>query len=187
MAIASFIVALCSAFLGWVPFVFVVAAMGAVTALVFGIVSVRATRRAERGPHGMAIAGLVLSVVALGLSVVGFQFTRVVMEELDDLATAGEHRVEITECSNTSRIVTIEGRLTNLDEITQTFIVEILVADGISGEPVAIERLSTGMVEPGETDTFTANVVLPDGDDAPSAVECTVSDVRGPSLFDPVE
>ncbi len=183
MAIASFVVGLSSALLAWVPFVFVLAGMGALCALVFGVVAMRASRAAERGPHGFAIAGLTFSVAALALCVVGFQFTRAVMDELDQLAAAGPHRVSITDCSTTGRLVSVAGSLTNLDDITQTFIIELTVADASSGSVLAFDTVSTGMVDPGDTVEFETTVAL--AESAPADVECVVRDVRGPSLFEP--
>lgn len=185
MAIASFVVAASSALIAWVPFVFVLAAMGAVTALVFAVASRRASQAAGRDAHGLAVAGLAVAMIALGLCVVGFQFTRTVMEELDRLAEAGPHRVTLTECRADGRLVAVDGRLTNLDDTTQTFIVELEVSDSTSGTILALDAISTGMVDPGDTATFEATIVLPDDAGEPDDVECTISGVRGPSLFRP--
>ena len=81
-------------FIGWVPFVFVLAAAGAITAIVFGILGLKTARRHDGYGRGSAVAGLVLSPVALAACVGGFFFTKAVVRELREFAEPGPARVD---------------------------------------------------------------------------------------------
>ncbi|MEO7372105.1 MAG: DUF4190 domain-containing protein, partial [Ilumatobacteraceae bacterium] len=71
MAIASFVTALSAVMLGWVPFIFILAACAAVAAIVFGVLGLRSARRNDGRGRRFAVAGLALSPLALGVCVGG--------------------------------------------------------------------------------------------------------------------
>ena len=98
MAIAAFVVGLLALFLSWIPFVFLLGGAGAITAFVFGVLGTRAAARNQRYGQGYAIAGIVLSVLALAMCTVGFLFTRVVLREVNAYLDPGPHEVSITVC-----------------------------------------------------------------------------------------
>lgn len=82
MAVAALVLGIIGAVFGLIPITFFIALICGVLALIFGIVGWRkANRGAER--KGMAIAGLVLSLVALGLGVLGANIVGDVADELD--------------------------------------------------------------------------------------------------------
>ena len=79
--------------LGWVPFVFVLAAGAAVAAIVFGFLGLKAARRNDGYGRGFAVTGLVLSPFALAVCVGGFFFTRAVVREFRDFIEPGPHEL----------------------------------------------------------------------------------------------
>jgi hypothetical protein len=115
-ALASFIVALCSAVLGWAPFMFVVTLAGAVVALVLGV---RALRRIARGQPGrrFAVAGVALVPVAVLSSIGGILFTQELVERFVDLVDVGEYRIDEEQpCAESADLYTLRGTITNLDD-----------------------------------------------------------------------
>ena len=175
-SLASFWVALASFLLGWVPFVFAIAAAGALTALVFGIVGLGRVRRNEGAGRGYAVTGIVLAVAAIGMSVLGFFFTREVMRELDAFFDAGPHSVQIDSCVLTDGLVRLDGSITNEDDVTHSYTID--VAYRSDGDELDRDQATVNAVSPGETAEFHTTAFL----EAPS-VECTIEGVNGPSPF----
>ena len=166
MAITTLVLGLSSAGLAWLPFVFVVAAVAAIVGLVFGIVVLR-----RRSPgRKMAIWGTVLSIVALPLCAVGYQFTRVVIDKLED---PGAHLTHITRCESNNGLVA-EGTIDNLDDINHYY--ELTVVFRAGGEELERVKVDVDDVDPGTSAPFRADSFKPSG--AASDVECTVVSVK---------
>ena len=98
MAIASFITGVAAVALGWVPFVFVFAAVAAITAFVFGILGLQNAKANDGRGRGFALTGVVLAPIALVVCVGGFFFTRAVVREFRDFIEPGR-----MSCSSSSR------------------------------------------------------------------------------------
>jgi len=188
-AVASFVVGLISLLGAWIPFVFVVAAVGAVVALALGITTLR--REAAPG-RGYALTGAVLGAAALLMCIPGFLLTRAVLREVTEFVKPGEHRVELTSCETelgpdsslpsniqvlTPRLVTVQGTITNLEADTRTYSV-MLQYTGSDGD-TQDDMVRVDDVPPGETAKFEANafVVTADG------VDCSITEVFGPMPF----
>jgi hypothetical protein len=181
-ALASFWVALGSVLSGWMPFVFVIAACGAFTAMVFGIIALRRSSRSDtdRTRHGRpyAIAGLVLALLAVGTSVIGFMLTRAVLRDVDRFANPGEFDVEITSCSAENRLLTVTGTITNLSDDTRSYVVTIRL--DAAGNDLGDVTAEIDDVAPGAEEPFTATEFV-----RPSQpVTCEIDDVTGPIPFD---
>ncbi len=174
MAISAFIVGLVSALSAWLPFVFVASAVGAVLAFVFGILGIKKSRTQGGHGRGFAITGIVLSVAAALLCVVGFMFTRVVLRFIDP----APHKVLVATCEQTATAVKATGTIQNLDDAPHSFIV--VVAFQKNGEQVGTESVAVDDVPAGETAPFEASLV----DFGSARATCVVTNVFGPAPFD---
>lgn len=178
MAVTSFIVGLVSLVIAWLPFIFVLAAIGAVLGVVFGVLGLRNAARHEGYGRGYAVAGIVLSVAAALMCVVGFLFTRAVMREVSDFLDPGEYSVELTRCETEGSLVSAEGNITNLGDDAQAYTITIdYLVNGVREES---DTVTVSQVRPGETMTFEATAFV----NTAAAVTCEVNDVLGPTPFD---
>ena len=177
MAVAAMVTGIAGVVLGWVPFVFVFAAGAAVTAIVFGVIGLQASRRNDGYGRGFAIAGLVLAPFALAACVGGFFFTRAVVHELRDFVEPGPHELFVDRpCKIAGGVATLTGRIHNLDDRSHDYRIDVKFTSTDDTE------LSTAVVEnvaAGATSPWTASV-----DISGSSITCSVSDVSGPLPFD---
>ena len=178
MAITSFITALAAVVVGWVPFVFVIAALAAITAIVFGIVGLQNARMQDGYGRGFAITGLVLSPIALAVCVGGFFFTKVFVRELNDFADPGDNQVFIEQpCTVAGGRATARGTIHNLDNESHEYriVVEFTSPDdGTRTATVKVPNVRPDAIAPWSSTT----------DVTGSSVTCKVSDVSGPLPFD---
>lgn len=179
-ALASFWVAFGSFLCGWIPFVFAVAIGGAIAAFVFGIVALRRERRQAARGRGYAIAGIVLSVAALGSSAVGFMLTRTVMREVGAFLEVGPHSVEIDNCETSEGLTTLDGTIRNDD--TRAHRYTVLVSYRSGDEQLESDEIVVPSVSAGQSATFHATAFVGDAD----GVECRIDSINGPQPFAPV-
>lgn len=191
-AVAAFVVGLVSLLGAWIPFVFVVAAVGAVVALALGITASRQMKRSGAPGRGYAVTGIILGVGALLMCIPGALLTRAVLREVAAFVEPGEHRVEITRCATeqapadslppniqivTPRLVTLQGTITNLESDTRSYTITIEYT-GSSGQ-TDLDTVNVRDVPAGDTVDFEANAFVPTGD----GVTCAITDVLGPLPF----
>lgn len=177
-AVASFVIAMVSLFLAWVPFVFILAAVGAALAFGLGIGGVRKAATEGGTGRGFAVAGLAISVAAAGLCVVGGFLTAEVWREMRKLSEAGPHRVSILSCDHEGRLADATGTITNLDDKTATFIVTVSFTDA-DGKSLDLSSVAVDDIAPGRTERFTATAFI----DADEEVSCEIEDVSGPGFL----
>jgi hypothetical protein len=178
MAIASFVIAISAVVVGWVPFVFVLAAAATITAIVFGIIGLKTARQHDGYGRGFAVAGLMLSPVALAACVGGFFFTKAVVRELREFTDPGPHELIADQpCIVDDGRVTFTGTIHNLDDHTHDYRigVEFFGVD----ERVASDSVAVFDVGAGQTAPWSSSVQV---DESP--VDCKVTDVFGPAPFD---
>ena len=176
MAIASFVTGLAAVVLGWVPFIFALAACGAVTAIVFGILGLKTSRRHDDYGRGFAVAGLVLAPIALLVCVGGFFFTRALVHEIRDFVEPGPHEVVISEpCTVGGGHATIHGTIRNLDDRAHDYriVVEVQTTVETKSSTASVRDVAINATAAWSTSL----------DIAGSAVTCTVTDVSGPLPF----
>jgi hypothetical protein len=185
MAVTALVFALCSLAIAWMPFLFVVGAAGAIVALVLGIIVLRRSRRTTKAGEpvaigqGMAISALCCAVAALGLCVVGFQLTRVVLREVDELVNPGPHQVRIDSCESIDGHVVAEGSIRNRDIEAHDY--TITIAYRLDGEQWETDSVRVLDVGPGDTTEFaTSSNSL---NFSTAAVTCTIEHVYGPPPF----
>jgi hypothetical protein len=192
MALTAFIVGLVSLLIAWIPFLFVLGFIGAVVAFVFGVLGVRHAGRHDGLGRGFSVTGIVLSIAALLLCVVGFVFTRAVMREVGDFLDPGRYETSIDKCVTEgataettanapvvmSRLVTMEGSITNKDTETHGYTITIdYLVDGVrsAGDTVTVDPVAPGDAGHFEATAFVSTAV---------PVECKVVEVFGPTPFD---
>lgn len=177
-AIASFVTAASAVAMGWVPFVFALAAGAAIVAIVFGILGLKTARQHDGYGRGFAVAGLVLSPVALAVCVGGFFFTKAVVRELREYVEPGPHELVVDQpCTLDRGRVTFTGSIRNLDDHTHDYriVVDFIGID----EQVASDTVSVDNVGAGQTAPWSSSVEFDE-----SSVDCKVTDVFGPPPFD---
>lgn len=178
MAVSAFIVGLVSLVIAWLPFIFVLAAIGAVLGVIFGVLGLRNAARHDGYGRGYAVAGVALSVAAALMCVVGFLFTRAVLREVSDFLDPGEYAVELTRCETEGTLVSAEGNITNLGDVAQAYTITIDYL--VNGARMESDTVSVSQVQPGETTTFEATAFV----ESATPVACEVNDVLGPTPFD---
>ncbi len=177
-AVASFVVGLASLVIGWAPFVFVLGAAGAITAIVFGFIALGRGRRQQATGRSFAIAGMALSVAALGVSVLGFFLTRSVMREFDQFLDIGPHTAQIDSCVTTDGLVTLDGSITNDDDVTHSY--TIVVSYNADGDVLDTDEATVRSLAPGNTATFHTTAFV-----TGERVQCAIDAVNGPTPFKP--
>lgn len=177
MAVASFVIGIGSVLAAWLPFIFVAGAVGAVLALVFGILGVRKAATQDGHGRGFAVTGIVLSVVAALLCIVGFMFTRAVIRELDAFNNPGPFQADVTRCEHIGAVVSMTATIRNLDTITHDYVA--VVAFEVNGDEVWRSSVKVEQVAPDETASFDSKAFVAAGEKA----VCKVVSVRGPAPF----
>ena len=175
-AVASLVLGLGAFLTSWMPFVFVVGALAAITGFVFGVLALRRCSQGTGTGRPLAIWGLVSSVVAAGLCVVGVMLTIAVLDEVDRLFNPGPYEVTIDSCTTDRGLVTADGTILNQDDTYHDY--TILLEFTVGDRTVATDSVAARRVAPSQAGAFHATVFI-DPTDVP--VECTVFDVQGVS------
>jgi hypothetical protein len=178
LAITSFITGASGVVLGWVPFVFVVAAAAAVAAIVFGVLGLKAARRQNGYGRGFAVAGLALAPVALAVCVGGFFFTKATVRELRDFVDPGPHTLFVQQpCTVAGGKATLHGTIRNLDDRDHDY--RLIVEFTSTSDSTKLSTTAVRNVGPGDTVDWSSSA-----DISGSSVTCRVTDVFGPAPFD---
>jgi hypothetical protein len=182
-AIASFVLALASIVIGWIPFLFVIAVGAAITALVFAVIGIRRARAAGGRGMGFAVTGAILTPIALGVCVVGFWFTRVVMEEVGEFVDPGTYQLaEDQPCTVVDGVATLTGTITNRDRRTRSYTLTVAFTDnspGSSPRRIDTDTVNVDELAPGATASWEAVRLVGDA----NLVACEVTAVYGPAPF----
>lgn len=176
IAIASFATALGGVLLGWVPFVFVLAAGAAITSIVFGVLGLKTAGRHDGYGRNFAVAGLALSPVALAVCVGGFFFTKAVVREIRDFVDPGPHAIFVQQpCTVDGGRATVRGTIHNLDSGDHDY---RIIVEFSSTTTTKSATASVRNVVPDATAPWSTSAAI-----SGSAVKCTVTDVFGPMPF----
>ena len=185
MAITAFVFALCSLAIAWMPLIFVIGAAGAITALILGIIVVRRSARNKTAGQpveigqGLAMAAICIAIAACGLCVVGFQLTRTVLREVNELVNPGPNEVQIDRCESEDGHAIAEGSIRNRDAETHGY--TITIAYRQDGERVETDSVRVVDVGAGETAEFASASTSQNFSSA--TLTCTIESVYGPTLF----
>ena len=177
-AITSFVVGLGALLTAWIPFVFVLGAVAAIAAIIFGVIALRRIARQEAAGRSFAISGIVLAVLAFGACVLGFNLTRHLWQELDNFIDPGPYATKVVRCAAADGQVTVDGRITNQDTVAHDYLVNVVYLH--NGDTVDTDSISVEGVAPGASATFHAFTIT----SVPN-VTCEVDSVTGPAPFVP--
>lgn len=169
LATAAVVLGVVSIALGWVPYVFVVAAVCGVLAIVFGLL--------RRGSGGVATTGIVLGAVGLATCIAGVVFTRLVNDVIDAYRNPHPHAMTFDRCRVAAGRAEAEGSITNEGRATADYTITVRFVQPGGGDPLRSVTVSVDDVEPGEARRFDAARTVRADD-----VDC-IADVRGPFPF----
>lgn len=173
MAITAFVVGLSSLLIAWVPFVFALAVVGVVVGVVFAVIALRRVAAGSATGKTLAVWGLVLSILAAPLCVVGFVLSGEVIREVRELTDPGPFEVQIDRCEIGDGVLLIAGTITNLDNRTHTYTIELSYTVELDSNVFlgpATEFADADSVAPGKAGRFTVSVAAA-GVDASCSVE----------------
>lgn len=145
MAVASFVIAAVSLLVSWVPFIFVLGAAGAIVAFVFGLMALGRVRRNEGEGKALAVWGIVLSIVAAGLCVVGAWLSVEVVREVRNYLDPGPYETTILSCTTVDGLVTFDGTILNQDDVSHDYTVHVRYADGetfLDSDSASVRRVA---------------------------------------------
>jgi hypothetical protein len=180
-ATASMVLGIVAIVVGWLPFIFAVAAVAGVLAIVLGL---RARRQAKTpGPqfgvgNGMATAGLILGPIGLLVCVGGLIFSIVMVRAIDTFENPADNDTTITSCERNGNDVTAQGKLTNISSDDSSFTVRVFFVRPGTDNPRRQANVIVSDVEPGETRSFEVVRSVP-----LEKVDCIIGSVRGELPF----
>jgi hypothetical protein len=164
---AALVLGIISLCVGWIPFVSVLAFGTAVAAVVVGF-----RRRRFPSARGASQAGIVMGAVGFVLAIGGTWVAFLILEAVDRYENPGPYEVEVTMCAEVDGVTRADGTITNLDDRTRTYTVEV-VFDGDRSDTVEVVD-----VEPGDTASFVVEQDLRFDD-----LDCEIGSVKGPLPF----
>jgi hypothetical protein len=183
LAILAFVFGLGGLLIAWTPFLFVVGALGACAAGVLGSIALGRIGRGQARGRGLAIAGMVAGVAALGLCVVGFKLTGMVVREFDEYIDPGPNDAAVTACTADSLQVAIDGTIENLDDRIHDYVVVVEVGDAAGDR--ATSYIHVDDVAVGEQRRWSHHALVRGLDD--DSLRCDLIGVNGPYPFGLVE
>ena len=176
IAVAAMVCGIVSVALGWIPVVFVIGAVLAVLAIIFGIVGIGRARTSGRR-KGFAITGLVTGSAGVLVAVGGLVLTIVVFRAIDRYENPPDSTASIASCVVEDGRARAAGEVRNDGARSSRFTVHVEFR-GVPSGPT-IERLaSVRSIPPGGTAQFAVDHRF-EADD----VECEITAVNGPLPF----
>ncbi|MEO5899746.1 MAG: hypothetical protein ABIR68_06390 [Ilumatobacteraceae bacterium] len=176
-AITAFVLAVSAAAVGWFPFVFALAAIAVVLAIVFGVAGLRHAKAHDGAGRGFATAALVISPFALAICVGGFLFTRFVVREIDRYDHPGDVTVGPSRAATDGTTTTCSGTIRNNEADTRSY--ELTISYGQDGVKLASDVVDVEDVAPGATANWTDSQRITHS----GTITCAVTTVRGPAPF----
>ena len=176
LAVASLVLGILAALSGIVPFLFFLAFLFGVLALVFGLIGWSAANKGAPN-KGMSIAGTVLALAGIGLGVFGVIVVNRAVDEISDnisnifgTADPSEYEVVVGTCGpGDNGWLEATGTIQNTTGDRTSFWVTVHFLDA-NGVQVADASDIVGTLEPGRTATWTAN----SNQEFPGAVTCEI-------------
>lgn len=177
IGVAAMVLGIIALAVGWLPYLFVVGAIAAVLAIVFGWIGLRRARTTA-GPTGPSVTGLITGVTGIAAVALGAVLTVVVTDALDDFENPEPHTIDITSCDVDDGSARVAGLLTNTGDSTGSYSIELAFVRPATDNAQRSGRVDVDDLGPGDSTTFelVRAVQLDD-------VECRVVSVDGPLPF----
>lgn len=176
IAVAAMVCGIVSVALGWIPVLFVVGAVLAVLAIIFGIVGIGRARPSGRR-KGFAIAGLVTGSAGVLAAAGGLVLTIVVFRAIDRYENPPDSTSSIESCVVEDGRARAAGELRNDGARSSRFTVHVEFR-GVPSGPTTERLASVPSVAPGGTARFDVDHRF-----AADDVECEITAVNGPLPF----
>jgi hypothetical protein len=176
IAVAAMVCGIVSVALGWVPVLFVIGAVLALLAIIFGIVGIGRARTSGRR-KGFAIAGLVTGSAGALAAVGGLVLTIVLFRAIDRYENPPDSTASIESCVVEAGRARAAGELRNDGARSSRFTVYVEFR-GVPSGPTIERVASVSSVRPGATAEFAVDHRF-EADD----VECEITAVNGPLPF----
>lgn len=177
LATAALVFGIIGIGIGWAPFVFVLGAIAAVLALVFGVIGRRRSTATGTGA-GFATAGIIMGAVGIAVCVVGFVITRSFIGAIDEYDSPQAHEAEVVSCESDGTNHTADVAITNVDDVPGRFAIRI---DFVRAGTDNVQRqalVSVDEVQPGETVRYSVSRRVQIAE-----VACVINTVHGPLPF----
>lgn len=177
-AVAALVLGVVGLLTAWMPYFFVVGAVASVLAVVFGTIALRRMDAVGSG-RGPAVAGLVTGGIGCVAAIGGFFFTIAVTNALDAYENPGPTETSITRCVESgSSTWTAEGTITNLDDDTHDYVIDVRFARAGTDNAQRTARVEVESLAPGASTTFEVERTTAIDD-----IDCSIADVHGPLPF----
>ena len=177
-ATASFVLALASLFVGWVPFLCFLVVVAVVLAIVFGVIALRRCGRRGDPGRGLAIAGLAISPLAFASIGIGIWLTTLVVHEFTKFSDLGEYSLKDRVCEVTDGVVRYEGDVANMSTSTRTYHLVINFTRPGTDNVLYTAIADVNDVTPGQTGRWSVRHVVTQNE-----LECKVGTITGPLPF----
>jgi Protein of unknown function (DUF2510) len=172
-ATAAMVLGIVGVLVAWVPYVFVVGAVCAVLAIVFGTIVLRH----HADPRGFAITGVVTGVAGLLLVALGVVTTRAITNAVDRYIDEPPADVQLERCAAGDGGAVMEGTIENLGDRASDY--RIVVRVGLQPSVRRRVVIEVDDVRAGTVESFRATTDL-DPLGSRAAVTCEVVDITGP-------
>lgn len=177
LAVASLVLGILAALSGIIPFLFFLAFVFAILALIFGLIGWNAANNGAPN-KGMAVAGTVLSLVGIGLGIFGVVIVNRVVDHIEEnvgnlfgTADPSEYELVLDTCGPADNgWLAAGGTIQNTTGNRTSFWVTVHFLDA-NGVQVADASDIVGTLEPGRTATWTATSYQ---DYSGTAVSCEI-------------
>lgn len=182
-ATAALVLGISSVAVGWVPYLFVLAAVAAVLALVFGLPAL-ARAKDQRPPNerarGFALAGVILAPIGLATCGIGLWLSVVVYREVEEFTEVGQYSVEITTCTVGEGVARLDGTIKNQSDTTRSYRVTLDFVRPDTDNTLYREAIDIEDVGPGDSQSWTVEQAVDE-----EQLGCEVASVTGPVPFGP--
>jgi hypothetical protein len=157
LATAALVCGIIGVTIAWIPLLAFVGVVLAVLAVVFGLRG-RRTAGVNGAGGGKALAGLIMGIVGIGLSVIGIIWSVAFIDELMDFIEPGPVVATVDSCTVGDAAITVDATLTNRSDKARDYTVYAVI-ESPSGVDDLVYDLSG--VPAGDTVDFQIRKAMP--------------------------
>ena len=176
LATVAFVLGIIGVVTAWIPVVFVVGLLAALSALATGTVALRRTRAHKAPGKRKAIVAMVLGLAGLSLSVLGVILSVKVLSSVSGFVDPGPNTAVVNMCAVDGNVANASGTIVNRDTKAHQYVLTVNFlqhSDSVDTSEVVIDT-----VQPGATATWATTGYV--GAIEADWLRCTVRSVTGP-------